>query len=114
MEIKNALIVSTQLGKEDHGLFTFSIAVEYDSSGQSFGNYSLDDWSEKEKKRIGTRWGLELLMNILETVGVDNWEDLKGQYIRVEADNTHIERIGHIIKDKWFSPKELAEKFGIK
>ena len=110
MEIENARIKSTQLGIEDHGIFTFFLHLEYDGAGQGFGGYALDEWSKKAETRVGSGLGIEMIRKILEVVGVDNWEDLPGKYIRVEHDNMGVYQIGHITKNKWFSPKELFTK----
>lgn len=38
-----ATIGFTRLGREDHGIFTFMIDLDYGGSGQGAGNYSLND-----------------------------------------------------------------------
>ena len=48
-------------------------------------------------------------MKVLE---VDSWEQLKGKYVRVEFEGWggKVLRIGHLMKDKWFSwDKYFAE-----
>lgn len=51
------------------------------------------------------------MMKIMDTVGVERWEDLPGKYIRVESGGwgSTITKIGNIIKDKWFDLKEFFE-----
>ena len=48
----------------------------------------------------------------MEALEVRNWEDLKGQYVRVVSQGWggKITKIGHLIKDKWFSFEEFFEK----
>ena len=44
------------------------------------------------------------IIDLLHTVGVDSWEDLKGVVIRVaraEGKYSHITSIGHSIEDRW-------------
>lgn len=101
MEIKNAQIKSTTLGIEDHGIMTFYLHLDYGGSGQGAGGYSLDEWSEIEKKRIGAPSGCELIRSILEIIGVEKWEDLPGQYIRVKADYGKVYAIGNMLNDNW-------------
>lgn len=48
-------------------------------------------------------------MKLLKTLDLNKWEDLKGCYVRCEMENQMIKRIGHVIKDKWFCPKEYFE-----
>lgn len=51
-------------------------------------------------------------MEVLRVVGVDSWEKLKGQYVRVESEGLGggIRKIGNITKELWFDPKALAER----
>ena len=111
MEIKNAKIESTTLGYEDHGIFTFMLHLDYGHSGQGFGGYALDEpkppLDRLRVDRQGTAMGMQVIIEILNTVGVQNWEDLPGQYIRVEADHTKVIRIGHLLEDKWFDMADL-------
>ena len=91
-EIKNAKIESTFLGYEDHGIFTCFIHLDYGGTSQQFGGYSI---------------GVKFLIAVLKTLEVESWENLKGQHIRVEATHDKVHKIGHLLKDKWFDPKEL-------
>lgn len=104
MKEYNAQIESTMLGLEDHGIMTFMLYLKYDSCGQGFGNYALNGPTQK-----GEGKSIDAIRKILETVGVDRWEDLKGKYIRIRKTDGYggrIESIGHIIEDKWWSPQE--------
>jgi len=112
METKNAVIEETMLGTEDHGLMTAFIHLDYGGAGQSFGGYGFDepikDEDGKFLRRVGTAYGCEFIRRVLETLGVDRWEDLKGTHCRVKAEHRKVYAIGHIIKNKWFSPSDLA------
>ena len=117
--IKNAVIERTFLGKEDHGILTLNLSLNYgDGSCQGFGGMTLDVYSKKEDRRIGHAYGTECLLRILEVVGVESWEELKGKNIRVETDSSSwdgkIIAIGNILSEKWFNPgetlREIREK----
>ena len=43
-------------------------------------------------------------MRIMDTVGVEKFQDLKGKYVRVATKGwgDSVKIIGNIIKDKWF------------
>ncbi len=117
METVNAVIRSTMLGIEDHGILTAMITLEFDGACQGFGGYALDEPVKNKKgdfvRRRGVAFGAEFILQVLNTVGVSKWEDLPGKNIRVvreEGINGLIVKIGHIVKDKWFAPKELAEE----
>ncbi len=111
METKNAKITGTTLGREDHGIMTAYINLDYGgSSCQSAGGYGFDEYNKKKDCREGTAFGMEFIMRVLEVVGVDRWEDLKGKHIRVKADHCGVEAIGHITDNRWLNFKELAKK----
>ena len=114
METKNAVIESTMLGIEDHGIMTCFLYLNYGGSGQGFGGYGLDGFDKAKDKRVGTAWGMEFVRRVLETFEVDSWEKLSGKHCRVVADYGKVYRIGHIIKERWFDPeKDLADLKGI-
>lgn len=111
--IENARIKDTMLGVEDHGILTAYVHLEGDGWGVGFGGYAMDSWDQSKKRRLGTAFGTEYILRLLDVIGVSKWEDLKGKYCRVETEGLGggARRIGHITKDKWFDPKALAEEF---
>lgn len=100
MEIKNAKISHTFLGCEDHGIFTCSIGLDYGGSAQSFGSHEL----------YYKHYGIKYLDTLLKTLEVRSWEDLVGTVVRVKASYSHIEAIGHFMKDQWFNPERDLDK----
>ena len=114
MRIENVVIESTMLGTEDHGIMTFFLYLNGDGWGCGFGGYCLDTFNENKKERVGVASGLQAIMEVLKTLEVDKWEDLRGTYIRCETEGSGggITKIGHLIKDKWFSLKEFYKKDG--
>lgn len=110
-EVKNAKINSTMLGMEDHGIMSFYLYLDYGGGGQGAGGYCLDKPLKDEKnkfiKRVGTSAGLSVIMEILNTVGVTKWEDLKGKHIRVRASFSKVEAIGHLLEDRWLDFEEF-------
>lgn len=111
MEIRNAKITATKLGREDHGILTFMIFVEFYAAVCGIGGYALDSWSSDGEGRVFSAKGLEAISKILDTVGVDNWEDLPGKYIRVEDNGwgSRVEKIGNIIDEKWFDIRDFFQ-----
>ena len=102
METKNAVIKNVKLGFEDHGILTAYITLDYGSLNQAFGGYGL-----------GGPCASVFIQQVLETVGVDNWEDLKGKPIRAMSDHAKVYKIGHYIEDKWFDPSETFKSMGL-
>jgi len=109
MEIKNAIINSTMLGREDHGIMTFSLYIGFSGCSCGVGAYALDHYDRETKSRVFTAKGLEAISMILEVVGVDKWEDLPGKYIRFKDNGwgSTIDEIGNIIDDRWFNLREF-------
>lgn len=91
LERRNARIVSTFLGIEDHGILTFFLNLEGDGWGQGFGGYFCKGAFLAASVR-----------KILDTLEVDSWEKLPGRNIRVEANSDKVYCIGHYLKDKWY------------
>ena len=100
MEIRNAKIIDTKLGREDHGIFTFIIWVETNTFSTGIGGFGLDYFNKDDSKRVYEVKGLEAISSILDVVG---------EYIRIkyEGRNQPIHEIGNLIKDKWFNLKKF-------
>lgn len=96
MNEQNAIIKSTRLGSDGHGILTIFINLDYGGSGQSFGGHDL-----RPEGKL-----LEWVNGVLRAVGVRTWEDLVGTHCRVRRDSPRgpVIAIGHIIEDKWFTP----------
>jgi len=100
LRTENAVIASTSFGKEDHGVLTFVIALRGDCWGCGFGCLRSDGP------------GLaQAIITILNTLEVDSWEKLKGQYVRTKTEGYggSVKAIGHLIKDRWVTIEELSE-----
>lgn len=109
MEILNAKITSTSITMAEHGCLTFWVTVEGGGWGVSIGGYKIGSGYLDADEFDGYGPGLEAMMRIMDTVGVDQWEDLKGKYIRVEDNGLGkpIKKIGHITNNKWFDIDEF-------
>jgi len=104
-KIENAVVKATQFGVEDHGILSAWLHVGAAGWGQGFGGYALDAWDEKKKRRVGSERAGIFVRRILETLGVDEWEKLKGTPCRVRRVGGLIVALGHFTDDKWFEPK---------
>lgn len=94
IEIENCKIRNTNLGLENHNIMSLDLHLEGDGWGVSFGGYRMDG-----------AYGMACLKELLETLEVGKYEDLKGMYVRCV--NTGLGgrclAIGHLLKDRWFS-----------
>ena len=116
-EIYNARITDTRLGYDDWNNLTLYLYTESEYGICGFGGCTFgkrDDSNSdglnmfKKPKYINFEWTSELIMNILDVVGVDRWEDIKGKLIRIRTNGKTgcaggIEAIGNILENKWFS-----------
>ena len=104
--IENALIEKVDLSMADHGCLTLAMTLDGGGWGVTYGGYCLgkgylgadDDFFS------GSAAGMEYLMRIMDTVGVERFQDLKGKYVRVATKGwgDQVKIIGNILKDKWF------------
>lgn len=105
MEIRNAYIKNVSLSMADHGCLTFGIGIDTDHFYTVVGGYMIGRGHLGAKEFDGiSKYGLEAIMRIMGTIGVEKWEDLKGKYCRIVDDGwgSKVTKIGHVIKDKWF------------
>lgn len=109
-EILNAKITSTKLG-EDHGCLTANLFVEGGGWACTFGGYCLDHWFA-EAGGYSSSDGYGAIIELMKVLEVESWEELNGKYVRVEIEGWggNIIRIGHLMKDKWFSFKDYFDK----
>ena len=112
MEIKNAKITNVTLTMEDHGVLTFYLTIEGGGIGFGYGGYIIGRGYLGANDFEGSAKGVEAMMRIMDTIGVNTWEDLKGKYLRYEDNGwgSCVTKIGHIIENKWFDIKEFFAK----
>ena len=108
-EIINGKITGTKLG-EDHGCLTAGLTIEGNGWGCGFGGYCLDHWFAGIGEHNSSD-GYGAIIELMKTLEVESWEDLNGRYVRVETEGWggRVLRIGHLMKDKWFSFKEYFD-----
>ena len=111
--IMNAKITGTMLGYEDHGIMSCWLYIEGAGWGCGYGGYSLDEYDPEKKERFGTKIGFNAIIQLMKTLKVEKWEDLKGQYVRCELGGKfgrEMTKIGHLMDDRWFSFEEFFKE----
>ncbi|MEE1162622.1 MAG: hypothetical protein UHU21_02905 [Lachnospiraceae bacterium] len=109
-EIKNAIIESTSLSMADHGCLTFTIWLKGDGWGVGYGGYCIGHgYLGADEFKAENGHGLEAMMHIMNVVGVEKWEQLKGKYVRCKIGRIgeSVDEIGNITKEKWFNIREF-------
>lgn len=74
-------VKSVFLGIEDHGILTFMVMLDFGGSGQGFGTYTLDTYDHVKKRRVGTAFGCEALLRLIEFFGGTTLDAAKGQAV---------------------------------
>lgn len=107
--IGNSLIESADLNMENHGCLDMTLSlrgqVDVCFGGYVLGIGYLDDGDDFK----GSAAGLEYIMRVMDVVGVERFQDLKGKYVRVahKGLGSSVKIIGNITREKWFD----AESF---
>lgn len=104
-KIENAKITNVSISMADHGCFTFFITLDGGGWGVNVGGYCIGHGylgSDHFSAENGS--GLIAMMEIMNVVGVERWEDLVGKYVRVktEGPGSRVTVIGNILKEEWF------------
>lgn len=109
--VENAIIEKVDLSMADYGCLTLAMTLKGDGWGVTYGGYYLGKGYLGAEEFNGSAAGMEYLMRIMDTVGVERFQDLKGKYVRVTTKGWggQVKIIGNILKDKWFD----AESFFI-
>jgi len=110
--IENAKITSVDLSMADHGVFTLSVGLDGGSWGCVYGGYVIGKGYLDASEFEGCKSGVESIMRIMDTIGVERFNDMTGKYVRVAVSDKwghSIKIIGNIIKDKWFDIDSFFE-----
>lgn len=106
-KLDNALITNVSLSSADYCCLTLDVTLKGDGWGCVYGGYCLGniypDSYDKDSYE-GSAAGMEVIMRIMDIVGVSRLEDMKGKYVRVATKKwgDTVKIIGNIIKDRWF------------
>jgi hypothetical protein len=108
MHIRNGKISGTVLGYDPQGILTMWLTIVMDEDegaksecqcffgGRNYG-HALDMVSSPD--------GLEFVRRVFNTVGIDKWEKLVGQSVRIAIDENGVVRmIGHHDQNVWYDP----------
>jgi hypothetical protein len=106
LKITNAVIVSTSLSIEDHGLLSAWLHLEFAGGGQGFGGYALYLPKDYKHNKSVPNFAGHFIFRCLQIAGGGQWSKLPGRTIRIAHTMSSVYKIGHIIDDDWFCPTE--------
>lgn len=111
IRILNAKIEDVSITMADHGCLTFWLYLKLPGGFGGFGGNCIGHGYLGADEFDATDKGLTAMMRIMDTIGVEKWEDLVGKYCRVKSDGwgDSIKVIGNIMEDKWFDIEEHFE-----
>ena len=113
-KIVNAKITHVSISMADHGCLTFRITLDGGSWHAGYGGYCIGHgFLGSDTFTVENGSGLVAMMKIMDTVGVEKWEDLKDKYVRVvdAGWGSKITKIGNILDDKWFDIDEFFKEY---
>lgn len=92
--IRNAQVQDTFLGFEDHGMFIVQVDLDYGHARQSYQRVVNAENCKQE------------IITVLNVLGVDSWERVKGKHARAFVEGGLIRALGHFLNDKWTDGQE--------
>ena len=99
--IYNAKVDSVSLGREDHGIMTSFVTLDYGHSCQGFGGWGLSE----------PPYLFAWITEVLRVAGADDWKKVPGKYVRAKIESGFVVGIGHITNDEiWFEPRKVFEE----
>lgn len=117
MKTENVKITDVSITMGVHGCVTFYVFIEGSNWMGSLGGYCIGHGylDALDSEFDGSAKGVEAMARIMDVVGVEKWQALKGCYARVESDGwgSKVTRIGNIIRDKWFDLDKFFRDNGI-
>ena len=113
-ETENAKITRASITMSDHGCLTFYLALEGCGWVTNYGGYCIGKgYLDADEFSAENGGGLVAMMRIMDTIGVEKWEDLVGKYCRVQTEGWggSITTIGNIMSDKWFNIDSFFKEY---
>lgn len=97
MDKQLAKITSAKLEIQERQSLNFWIFVDYEEGcSQGIGGICLDNYDQLSKQRIGTAYGCEMIRQLLLTLNVNDFSEMKGKHIWVygEGSNFNFKPLG--------------------
>ena len=94
-----------------YGVLTLEMPITGNGWGCVYGGRVIGQGYLGAKEFKGTPMGIEYIMRIMDIVGVEKFNEMRGKYIRVARTGwgDPIRIIGNLIKDRWFDADRFFE-----
>lgn len=83
--LENMQITSADLSMEDHGVITLSMGMKSNGISTVYGGICLGHGYLEAKEFSGSVKAMPYIMRIMDVVGVDRFNNMKGKYVRVAS-----------------------------
>lgn len=70
-----------RISREDHGILTVFLDLDYGGSAQGIPLYALDFWDREQEKRAGHKASIEFIMALMDAFGVNDFSKIEGRTI---------------------------------
>lgn len=104
--VENAILLKADL-VYGHGILTMMVDLEFAVGCQGFGGFSF------EERGRGSAFGMESISRLMKLFEVESFLELRNVPCRARRKDNRVESIGHHLKDRWFSFRELREEMGL-
>lgn len=92
-----ARITSASLEIKERGILTFLIAVDYENgASQGIGGIALDTFDKELNSRVGTAYGCEMIRQLLLTLDVNDFSQMRGKdiWVLTEGEGLSLKPVG--------------------
>ena len=82
-----AKITKANLEIKERGILNFWIHVYYEEGlSQGVGGIALDEFDKEKDRRVGSKYGCEMIRRLLITLDVNDFSEMKGKHVWVYGD----------------------------
>ena len=110
-DICNGIITGIDLSIDEHyEVFTLKLFIKFKDGTVLYDSGNIGTRDSYANTYKPYPYGIEYIMRIMDVIGVHNFNDAKGKYIRLALLDYGVKLIGNIIDDNmWFDSKSFFE-----
>ena len=110
-KIINMAVRNANISMKECGAAELLMTIEGSGYGCIYGGYVIGHGYLGSKDFSGSDMGMESILRIMDVVGAETFNDIKGKYIRAafKGLGSSVKIIGNILEDKWFDIESFFE-----